>query len=140
MGDVGPSRFPLGEETSFETSQEKDLDEFPEVPVGFIGDDWVWACSDRWKAREPMPVLEARAALWGLKHMVRSSSCHGKKLVVPCGCHGRGATLHQGAVVFEPREPPVQAVDQYMFGGQCLPPCPLDSEREEPCGRSFKSS
>ena len=81
-GGVGAKVFPLGRETNIQTSQEAGFDEFPEVPASFVEGEWAWACADRWKMKESMPVLEARAALWGLKHLLRSKSSHGKHLVL----------------------------------------------------------
>lgn len=53
-------------------------------PLPFSAVDRSWKVVGRWKwlRQESMPILEARATLFAVKHMVRSSSNFGKRMLV----------------------------------------------------------
>ena len=50
----------------------------PEVPLGFIGEDWSKVDSSPWSRVEPIPVLEGRAFVWLGQHLARSQKNLGK--------------------------------------------------------------
>eukprot|EP00438_Fugacium_kawagutii_P023337 Skav200217 [mRNA] locus=scaffold3745:15519:20956:- [translate_table: standard] len=54
------------------------------VPLPFSAVDRPWKVVGRWKwkRQESMPILEARATLFAVKHMVRSTSNYGKRILV----------------------------------------------------------
>ncbi|CAK0822068.1 unnamed protein product [Prorocentrum cordatum] len=57
--------------------------EFPEVPGGMIEQDWKVVGRSEWRKKgESIPVLEARATLYGYRHLLRNCHHHGKRLVV----------------------------------------------------------
>ncbi|CAK0903346.1 unnamed protein product [Prorocentrum cordatum] len=58
-------------------------DDFPEVPREMIEQDWRVVGRFEWRKKgESIPVLEARATLYGYRHLLRSRRNHGKRLVV----------------------------------------------------------
>ena len=55
----------------------------PEVPLNFVGEDWVKIDSGFWNRSESIPVLEGRSIVWALQHLSRSSKNHGKRHLIP---------------------------------------------------------
>ena len=56
--------------------------DFSAVPFDIINHDWQVVGRRRWQRQEGMPVLEARASLYGVKHLLRKSSNFGKRFVI----------------------------------------------------------
>ncbi len=56
--------------------------QFDEVPATLMeSSKWSVVCSRKWKDKENILKTEARALVWSLRHQLRNSACHGKKLV-----------------------------------------------------------
>ena len=53
-----------------------------EVPLDFIGDDWVKVDGSKWDRVEPIPILEGRAVVWLGQHLARSQKNLGRKHLV----------------------------------------------------------
>ena len=55
---------------------------FSAVPFTVIDHEWQVIGRRKWQKQEGMPVLEARASLHGVKHLLRKSSNFGKRFVI----------------------------------------------------------
>ena len=55
---------------------------FKAVPFSTVGRSWKVCGRYKWKRAEPIPVLEARASLFAIKHAARNIECFGKRLLV----------------------------------------------------------
>eukprot|EP00972_Heterocapsa_arctica_P078729 11609529-Heterocapsa_arctica.AAC.1 len=55
--------------------------DFPEVPDDMLAGEWVSVSSSTWRSREHIPLLEARAALWSLKHALRDTHAQGHRML-----------------------------------------------------------
>ena len=63
--------------------RERDLSSFPEVPRHVLEkSEWRVTGRRRWDRLEGMPVLEARAVLYHVRHALRAARNHGKRLLV----------------------------------------------------------
>eukprot|EP00435_Cladocopium_sp_Y103_P040424 s562_g11.t1 len=47
----------------------------PEVPLGFIGENWRKIDSGNWERQEAIPVLEGRSLVWACQHLSRRHGC-----------------------------------------------------------------
>ena len=74
--------FPkLGANTTVLTSQDVPYPNFPAVGPPLLGGPWVVAAARPWRTKESMPILEARSALWSLKHAARNRANRGKHVL-----------------------------------------------------------
>ena len=55
---------------------------FKPVAFSVVNRSWKVCGRYKWKRSEPIPVLEARASLFAIRHAVRSVDCFGKRLLV----------------------------------------------------------
>lgn len=55
---------------------------FTSVPFSAVDRNWKMVGRVQWKQEESMPVLESRAALFGVKHLIRKKGNHGTRMLV----------------------------------------------------------
>lgn len=80
---------------------------FPEVPEAMTSGKWLWAAARPWAAGKSMPVWEARAAMWGLRHIARARASHGSRVLCLVDALSIGLMLSKGRSSSLPRSPVV---------------------------------
>ena len=59
-----------------------DSNVFTSVPFSAVDRNWKMVGRVQWRQEESMPVLESRAALFGVKHLVRRNGNHGTRMLI----------------------------------------------------------
>lgn len=60
----------------------REQDKFEPIRLSVLHKSWKMVGRHRWKRSEPIPVLEARAALFGVKHVLRNRNNFGKRHLI----------------------------------------------------------
>eukprot|EP00438_Fugacium_kawagutii_P028256 Skav200691 [mRNA] locus=scaffold6391:1205:6504:+ [translate_table: standard] len=77
-----PRAFVQTCEEDIEVGYEESTKTFTTVGFGSVCRPWTVVGRSRWQRLEGMPVLEARATLFGIKHILRSCSNFGKRHII----------------------------------------------------------
>ena len=83
----GPAREGMGE---LDTPEDATRASFTDLPTGhvppvgaaLVEGEWSVLCSRKWERVEGMPVLEGRALVWGVRHVLRNSKTHGRNFLL----------------------------------------------------------
>ena len=78
---VGPGE-PIDAETLETARRGTQVGTFDEVPADFIGGPWEKIEGGPWDRDEAIPVLEGRAIVWAVQHIVRSQTGLGKRHLI----------------------------------------------------------
>ena len=69
---------------------------FKTVPFSVVDRDWKVCGRHRWARPEPIPVLEARASLFAVRHALRSGRTFGKRVLILSGSISAVCALDRG--------------------------------------------